>query len=91
MNWDPSLKTHSLSSDALLINAVNISSYNTSVELIQVLLDLPAGQNMELPVGPNDSHFNVGIVHLALKSFLQGQQGSVDSILDLHIGFVSLL
>lgn len=62
-----------------------------SIKFIKILFNLFAGQNVEFPILSDDGNLDVVIVHLALKTFFEGQEGSVDGIFDLHIGFESLL
>lgn len=64
---------------------------NQSVQLIKILLDLFAGQNVEFSIFSDHGHLDVCIVHLSFESLLQGQKGGMDCVFDLHVGFESFL
>jgi hypothetical protein len=62
-----------------------------SVKFIEVLLDLLGGQHLELTVFSDHSNLDVILAHLPLETLFQGQQGSVNCVLNLHICLVSFL
>lgn len=69
---------------------LNLHSY-PSLQLLQILLDLLAGHNVEFLILSHNGHFNVGAVHLSLKAFLQCHQGSMNGVFNFHVCFVSFL
>lgn len=51
-----------------IFNNWNPLRHKQSLELIKILLNLFAGENMKLPILSYNSDLDIGVIHLAFKS-----------------------
>ena len=56
------------------------TSYDTLLDLLEVVLDLGGGEHLEGAVGADDADLDVGVVHRALEALLEREQRGVHRV-----------